>query len=59
MAVIVIYLWMEMKFLSLNPIMKMSTFKLNFILGSISNGFDAIEFKKVSLKRRVIDYSAD
>ena len=34
-------------------------FQTQFYIGSISNGFEAIEFKKVSLKRRVIDYSAD
>ena len=34
-------------------------FLTQFCIGSISNGFDATESKKVSLKRHVIDYSAD
>ena len=49
------YLLMEKKYLILKPTIKMLTFQL----GSISNGFSAVESREVSLNGNVNDFSVD
>ena len=58
MMVIVIYLLMEKKSLTLKPTIKMLIFKLNFVQ-LISNRFSATESREVSLNRIVLDFSVD
>ena len=50
---------MESKSLSLKPIIKLLTFRLNFCLGGISNGFGATDSKEESLKGNVCNFSVD
>ena len=46
----------EKETISLNPIIKMSTFQLNFCVASIPNEFDAVESREVSWKGNVSDF---
>ena len=56
---IVIYLLMEKKSLSLKPIKKNVSFPTQFYLRSISNSFGAVESRDVSLKGNVYDFSVN
>ena len=50
---------MEKKYLRLKLTLTMLTFRLNFCLGSISNGFSGTESREVSLNGNVYDFSVD
>ena len=59
MLVIVIYLLMENKSLSLKPTIKMLASPTQFYLKSISNGFSASESRGISLNENVYDFPVD
>ena len=57
MVIIVPCLLVKNKSINLKLIIKIMTFE--FCLGSISNGFGAIDFREVSLKVNMYNFSVD
>ena len=59
MPIIVICLIMEKEILKIKNDNKRVNFPTQFFLRSISNGFNASEFREASLNKNIYDYSVD